>query len=460
MSRSRILSGAGALMADKIVITAIQLALVPVLANVWGLELYGIWAMMTTIPVFLAMGDFGIVAAAWARMTAFLAREEWGRARGVLHTAWLAAIVSAALLAAVAAAILLSLPTNTLPSVAEQGFGDTASRHTAITLVLYGLGMIVFRLNTAIFRAGGRFPLAIVCNTASYGLENLALVVAVVSGADPLTAALTMLSMRCLAIALVFTLSFRLFPRLSPGFTGASRSEWAELWRPALSASAFSFSLVLFLQGSVIALGSVAGPAAVPAFVAVRTVSRLGIQIIALIGGPMAQEFGHVAARQEWFAAGRYFAIVAGSAVIMGSAMALGLLLLGPFAIDLWTAGAIQPHYSLIAAMAASSLLGVVWSPLSNLVLSVNRQNAIAIPALVSAAIGLTVIALLGRELGATAAGLAYAISDLVTLTVIAAFIARHWLVRAEFRHGMADAVRHVRSHVENLLNRKEKGPG
>src|SRR5690606_23032858 len=103
-----------------------QLLMIPILVNAWGLTLFGIWAMISTVPMLLAMGDFGLVTASWSRLTMFLSRGEPEAARATLHTAWLALISICLGIAVVAATVVLSLPDGIVP--VTTGFGEAQAR--------------------------------------------------------------------------------------------------------------------------------------------------------------------------------------------------------------------------------------------------------------------------------------------------------------------------------------------
>lgn len=441
--------GSASIVLDKVVISIVQLLLVPVLAHSWGLTLYGIWAMISTIPIFLAMGDFGIVTSAWARMTMFVSRGEPERARTVLHTAWVVATGICVLILALLGVTLWLLPDGALP-VTERFSADDA-RLTIILLMIYGLSTIIFRLNTAIFRASGNFSLSIWCNTVSYGLENFALIAAILNEAGPVVGAAILVVMRTFAIGIVFALSFTRFPQLAPGFSAASRVEWHEMWRPALAASMFNLGLMTFLQASVAVLGAVAGAAAVPAFVAVRTISRIGLQISLVIAQPAAQEFANKMANGENFKGGRYFGLVLGSSIFLATGMGLGLVLLGKPVIKLWTGGVIEPGYGLLVFLALSSFAGGVWNPLLNLVLAVNRQKEIAGANIFIGGLGLLFIWMTGRQLGDVAAAIASAIVDGVTLAAMLVFAWRFWMKDEAFRAGTVEALSNMRRPLATL---------
>ena len=444
MSLRRAALGIGSTAADKLVVTLVQLLLVPVLANAWGLTLFGIWAMMVTIPTFLVLADFGIVTAAWARMTSFIARDERDTAKQTLHTAFAVSSFLCLLFAAGSMALIWLLPGALFPDVTD--FSEDDARLTLALLVLYGLGTIMFRLVTAIFRANGRLPLALWCNTGSYGGENLAMVGAVMLGAGPAVAAAVLLTLRLVAIGMTIVLAYRLDRHLRPGFASATSAELRELWRPALSATMLGLSVLVFLQGSTVVLGLVAGAAAVPAFVAVRTVSRLGVQMSLIIANPIAQDFAEAMARGQHRMAGRYFSFVAVCAMLFAVMMGAGLVFAGQFAIRLWTDGAIVPSLALLALMAVSSAASILWNPICSLVLSLGRQRVIANAGFAASLIGLLLIWLIAGDVGTVAAGAAFAFVDSATLAAALIFVSRNWLRNPDFKAGLASGIADLRN--------------
>lgn len=449
MSRTRLSLGLSAYALDKVVVAVVQILMVPVLANAWGLELYGIWAIMLTVPSFLGLGDFGIVASAGARMISAVARDEWAEARRTLHTAWVATLVIVATAMVLVVAVLVWLPDGVLPT--SGAFDEERSRLTLMVLLAYGLITIIFRLNTAAFRAALRYSLASLCSTSVYLVENLVLIALAATGNDPLIAALGLLTVRLAWIAGLFVLSYRQLPDLCPGISQASRSEWLLMWRPALAASALGFGLAGYLQGSVMILGALAGAAAVPAFIAVRTLSRLGVQVSTLVSLPVMQEFGNAMGKGETYRAGRYFGLVAVTAAVMAGGAGLGLIVLGAPFVRLWTSGAIVADQTLITFMAVSSIAAMLWNPLSNLILAINRQHAFSYVNLLVSALGLVLIWLTARSLGSASAGLSFALVDCVTLGAVLLFIARNWQGDPAFRSGIAATWHELRSPLTIL---------
>lgn len=442
MSRRRLGFGIGTFALDKIVVAVVQLAMVPVLANAWGLTQFGIWSMVMTIPSFLVLGDFGIVNSAAARMIRYISREEWDEARVVLHTAWLVTCSIVLAVAALAALILWLMPDGIVPTTA--GFGEQEARLTVLVLLVYGLVTIIFRLNTAAWRSAMFYPQSMMAATGTYLAENATMIVLAAIGFSPLVAAFALLGMRLAGIVALYLTGLRLLPRLQPGISLASMEEWREMWGPALSASALGFGLAIYLQGTVMILGSIAGAAVVPAFTAVRTLSRLGVQVASLVALPVSQEFGNAMGRDETWRAGRFFGLVLVPSLLLSAGAGFALALLGGPFVRLWTHGAIVAEPGLLVFMAVSSFAAMLWTPLSFLVLAVNRQKAFSWVNLAVSFVGLVQLALMAKSHGNTAVGLSFALVDMVTLGAIVLFIARHWLTLPEFRSGALATLREL----------------
>jgi O-antigen/teichoic acid export membrane protein len=203
-------------------------------------------------------------------------------------------------------------------------------------------------------------------------------------------------------------------------------------------------------------LGALAGAAAVPAFIAVRTISRLGVQMSTLVSLPVMQEFGNAMGKGELYRAGRYFGLVAVTGAVMATGMGVGLLVLGAPFVKLWTGGAIIADQTLIAFMAVSSIAEMLWNPLSNMILAINRQHAFSYANLVVSGLGLVLIWLTASRMGSASAGLSFALVDCVTLGAVLLFIVRNWQGDAAFRSGIVATWRELRSPLAILRSLKK----
>jgi O-antigen/teichoic acid export membrane protein len=115
----------------------------------------------------------------------------------------------------------------------------------------------------------------------------------------------------------------------------------------------------------------------VPVFAAVRTLSRVGMQMCWIVSMPLMPELSAASARGE---RGRMASIVPATllfSALLVAPFALGFMVAGRTAVALWTGGAIVPPQALVAVMGLTVVLGGVWYPLSNLLLAQGGKRAI-----------------------------------------------------------------------------------
>jgi O-antigen/teichoic acid export membrane protein len=413
----RVASGIGANIFDKIVISGMQLALVPVLAGAWGVHLYGLWMMLFTAPAFLAMGDFGFATAAGTKMTMAVARGEHDEATHIFQSAWVAILASSAALVLLAALLALLLPISAFG--ANAGMSPDEIRLTLFLLVVYGLVAIQGSIFFAGFRCAGLFAVGAFCHAIIVLIENCAMIGAVLMGARPVTAAALILVGRIVGLVGQNVLLRRSVPWLEIGFRRATRAETRNLIAPAGAVMLVPIAQAFYLQGSALALGIAAGQAAVPGFTAARTLSRVGMQMCWLLNSALMPEFSAAAARQD-----RRAQAVMVLATLLTSALlvipyATLFALFGREVILIWTHGVIHSSPLLLLAMAGSILFGGFWYPLSNLILALNRHASYTIWFLVFAVISTPLTYFLSRSLGAAGAALPMLALDFAMLVTI-----------------------------------------
>lgn len=427
----------------------LQLALVPILAAHWGLERFGLWGMLIAVPGLLLLTDLGFATAATVRMTMQIARGQQDAARVTMHSASQVVLFAstAVLLAGACAATLL--PDAASDAVAA--IPATDLREAILCLAGYSALILGSGLLQAVFRSNGRFALGSLLSTMTLLLESALLVAAVVTGHGIATAAAALLIGRATGLLLAWVMAGRLRTGMLPGLRQRDHGVRRELLGPALAAMAIPLALTLIVQGQVIALGMVAGAAAVPAFVAARTLSRLGLQLSQALAHPLMPEFAALAANDNRSGMVRYFVLVLTVSLAISAAAAITLALAGAWIIEIWSGGHIIVPPGLMPIIAISALCGGIWNPVSNLILAINQQARFAPILLILANMGLFVTLASGAMLGSNAAALSIALVDLAVLAIVMRFAHTHWAGPSEWRRA---AVALAKSELPRLFRR------
>jgi O-antigen/teichoic acid export membrane protein len=373
LRNSRIVRGVSANLYSQLVQTALQLLSVPILATHWGLETYGAWLLIFTVPAYLAFADFGFAAAAGNDMTHSIARGD--RAGAIETFQAVRTAVAGVCLAAlgICAVILYSLPDARFAFVA--GVSHTRAREAILLLAAYGLLSIQNSVSMAAFRSIGLYATGTYLQNTIHLAENLAALGVVILGGDIEAAALTYVLCSLIGVA-VRMLMLRVRAHWLTHFSWrAPLPVIRRLTPPALAVLALPLAQALSLQGTVVVVGIAAGPAAVPAFTAVRTLSRLGVQLTMIVNHAVMPEFTMAVASVDHARRARLaFLSLAASAAILVP-MFIVVAVAGPLILKLWTHGTIHAPYALIVVMASTMIVNGSWYPISNLIFALNRHS-------------------------------------------------------------------------------------
>lgn len=453
MSRRRIALGVGANAIDRVVIALMTLLLVPVLASHWGLARYGGWAMLTTVPSLLALSDLGFANAAAVRMTMEIARGEVREARSTIRSATQVVAIACAVILILVGGLAWLLPDRFILDVPLTSHLEM--RWAMVALAIYACLVMVCALLQGVFRSNARFALGTILSTFTTLLESGLLVLIVWLGHGIVAGAMAMMTGRLIGFLTMLIVAATLRTGVLPGLTGGSAAVRRDLLGPALAAMSIPLATALLLQGTVAALGLVAGAAMVPAFVAARTLSRIGLQGSQVLTTALMPEFGAETAKGNHRAVIRMFVAVLGTAAAIAVPFSLVLALAGPWIVSLWSNNHIVAPTSLMLAIAVSALCGGIWNPLSNLMLAVNRQSEFAIAYAVLAALGVALTLLLAPALGSTAPGLALAVVDFAMLVVVGRFALKHWVRRQNLSEVSGEMAQEARADLDRLIGRK-----
>jgi O-antigen/teichoic acid export membrane protein len=381
---SRFIRGISANLYAQLVQTALQLLSVPIYATHWGLATYGAWLVLFTVPNYLAFADFGFAAAAANDMTVSVTRGDQAAAIETFHAVRAAMIGICSVLLILCVAAVYFIPDRSLDFVS--GLSHAEARDAILMLAAYGVLSIQNSVSLAAFRSVGRYATGTYLQTTIHFAENLGALLVVFLGGNIETVAATYLTIGIVGIVVRMVLLRALAGWLVYFSWRVSFGEIRRLLQPALAVLALPMAQALFLQGTVAVVGLAAGPAAVPAFTAVRTLSRIGLQLTMIVNNAVVPEFTMAAAAVDHQRRARLaFMSIACSAVIL-LPMFIVVVTAGPLVLKLWTHGAIHAPYALIVLMAATMVANGGWLPIANLIFALNRHSAYSYFYLIAAA--------------------------------------------------------------------------
>lgn len=278
----------------QIVTIGSQILLTPLYFLQWGAAKYGEWLLISTIPAYLVMADFGIGSAAGNEMIMRAGAGDYEGAqktfRGAIRICGLVSIgvMTISILVGVIC-LWLHIPETSFINPGE----------SAILIFLFGLGVCLsFFLGTIStgFRCCGKNATGLFLSNVSRLIETLATALVLWLDFSPVLIGSTGLIVKMIfgipQVLLLRSYSPWLFtPKYSADHTIVKR-----LIKPSLAFFAFPVGNAIALQVPLLVLGAVFGSTSVAIFSALRTVARIPIQMVnvfnASIWPEMATAYG------------------------------------------------------------------------------------------------------------------------------------------------------------------------
>ena len=130
--------------------TLMQLLSVPLLIGLWGVNDYGIWVMLATIPVYLGMSDFGYIQASTSAMTMRNGRGKYNDVKSLFQTLWWMGVAVNIAIGMVLISALQSLPIDKFEWMGK-------NKQLIVLVVIYSLLVVQSRIPLAGLRSVGKY---------------------------------------------------------------------------------------------------------------------------------------------------------------------------------------------------------------------------------------------------------------------------------------------------------------
>jgi O-antigen/teichoic acid export membrane protein len=371
--RTRLLKGVFANLVGKIWILLAQFALVPVLTHAWGAKTYGVWLMLSTIPTYVALSDLGFGSSAAVAMTREYARGNESEALAAFQSVW-ALIASVGVLLFVLTSLGLLGVSIFFPAY----LNAQAYPHlgwAALLLVIYSALAMQMGVISAGYRAVGRYAAGTFFYDLAGPVEIAATLAAVWAGGDILAVAAVMVVVRLTALLVYYARLRHTEPWIRLGFSHASVSMVKVLAAPSFATVGITFGGALSLQGVLLAVGFVLGPAAAGAYGAARTLSRIPLQLVSLGMRASVPELTASYARGDKHLFKKLININVAICLAVALPSMVGLALLGPFVLHRLSGGHLSASTWVFLALGVAMAAQAMWNTLALALSSINLQG-------------------------------------------------------------------------------------
>lgn len=414
---ARLLRGAGGALLVSAAAVPIGLAVQVLIARLLGVEQFGLYALvMTAVMVLAVLAKLGLQPASVRYVSAYVARADWRALRGFLR--WSAR-------ASMLAALTLSLA---VLAAAHLGARYGVATHASAWLVGAVLLPLVVRaqLQGAVLRALRRVLLAEMSQKLAprilIGTGALALLA---SGANAVGAPVMLALAACAWALLGLWLGRSARAALPAPARGADERHHEREWlRTALPLLVTSGAQILLKRTDVLMLGGLLGPAAVAPYVAAVAISELALAAIRatnVASSPMLSEL-HACDQRE--ALRRVVALESALVLVASAVLAAGALAAGPVLLA-WYGEGFDAGYTPLVLLVAGTALSALLGPVGAVMTMTGHQRAAMRLIGVTLALNAALNLLLVPAFGAAGAAAATATSTLLGNACMYAYVTR-----------------------------------
>ena len=410
--KRRLIAGFGATTFGRLSNMLIQIVGVPIFLLHWGTTLYGEWILLNTIPAYFALTDVGFGSVAGNEMTMLVAAGKKREALDVFQSVWiLTTVISSAVGLLLLAGIWL-IPVDRWIHVRV-----LTTHQVRLIVLLMGLSVLASMQETLFqgaFRCVGKFPLGTFAKSllslGSFALSTSA----VLFGARPTMVALVYLIANAIGTFILWILLKRNIPWIEFGVQHASWAVIRKLTSPAISFMSFPIGNAITLQGILVVIGAVLGPAAVVVFSTARTIARSANQVMQLINTSVWPEISAAFGTRNLPLARKLHTTACQISILLCLSVAIFAALFGNYFWKAWTVGKVSTDPILLDIMLIQLLISAFWYTSSVIHMSTNKHQGLAKVTLATACVSLLLAWLLMRipSVGLRGAAAAMVVAD------------------------------------------------
>lgn len=401
--KRRLIGAFGASLLGPLGSIFVQLINVPVMLRYWGVQLFGEWLLISTIPAYLLLTDFGFGNVAGSDMTMRVhAGDTEGAIESFQSTAVLVLIVSL-LIGLFLSAVIFLLPVHRLLHLSAMSPKETKT--ALLFLCVNCLVIMQWNFITAPYKCAGKYATALLCVNVIRILESISFLVLLVSHAGPVQLSMLMLGISMVGTCCLLIMKHKLIPWLPLGVRHATWQRVRDLSKPAIAYMAFPAGSAISLQGMTMVVGVLLGPLAVALFNPMRTLSRMVLQLSEAVKLSVWQELSAAYGQQNWGLARKLHRSACQVSLVLALFVSIALAISGSRIFALWTRGRIVMDVPTFYILLIVVLVNSVWNASSAVPLAANRHQRLSIVYLVCTSASLLIGYPLIRHLGLRGAG-------------------------------------------------------
>lgn len=349
----RIYAALGANLTSQAITVLIQLISVPIFLYYWSVEQYGQWMILTAVPSYFALADFGFLAVTINKMTIVAATNDMVKCNVLFQTAIKLCIY--AIVGAAVASIIFVVFVN------AGSLSQIDNKIALVALVMCAILAMSSGLVDAVFRSSGEFALGLQIANIIRLIEWIGLLVGLFFGRNFLWAALGQLLGRLVGAIMGWKIACWRHPDIRWSIVDASHKEFQEMLKPALSFMLFPVANAINIQGMIIVVGYLFGPAFVVVFSTYRTITRILVQAVTIIGRSLWPEISRSYGEKDIDKVFMLYRRGTFVSIILAASLCIFLSFFGEYFLQLWTTGKVPYEKNIFELFLLMTMVTSFW---------------------------------------------------------------------------------------------------
>lgn len=412
-----LLRNAGAGVWGKLSVLFFQLVQVPLLLSALGVDDYGRWIVLYSLPSWLLLANMGLGSVASNEMSMAISAKDLPRAKSLFSTTF-------SMLMALTFGVLIIVASVSFFIPWEVFLKSNSDRHVEFSLAVIWLIFSVLisflgELYGGRFRAAKKAHLAILLSSVKPWLDLSFMFVALQFNTRFDYIALGILGSTTLYLLTVQYLSWRSLPELKFSFKTIDKTQLKKLFQKGMAFQAFPLGNAILFQGTVLVVQAILGPASVALFGTARTLIRTVSQGMELINQTIWPELSHLFGAGDHEKVKRLHRSAVGIAIVVAVLGAAGLALLGPALYKFWIGKSIILPYHLLLIFLIPIPFNALWLTSSVVHMASNLHENLAKRYLIATLLSIACCAGLSYLFGVEGAALSTVAADLFLITFV-----------------------------------------
>lgn len=387
-----------------------RLVQVPALLSFLEVEEYGRWLVLSSIPSWITLANLGFGSVASNRISMLVAAGDTEAARSLFSTT--IALVGLLATSGTGVAFLLCwlIPFDALLDVADRRLelaGAAFMLSLSVLLSFYG------EVFSGRFRAARKAHYGILVNSLRPWCELLLVLIVLLYGGRFDWMAAAVLASTILYLFSLGLLSRRSMPSLFFQPSTIEPREFGGLFRKGLAFQAMPAGHAVLLQGFVLVVQWLLGPAAVAVFTTARTLVRSINQMVEMVNQVIWPEMSHLLGGGDLARAARLHRLGVGASLVASIGGMLLLATTADFVYHFWTRGAIEMPDGLILLFLLPVPFRALWYTSGVVHFACNEHEGLALRYLAGTCLALLACAALTSVYGLAGAAVASIVAEL-----------------------------------------------